>query len=416
MTSEPPPSISSAPTAAAATVPGEASLASESWTRFRSNRMAMAGLWIVGLMFAVAIFAPFIASNRPYYMVALKRSLAPAAAPAEPGKPEPPRTVVMTKVASFPLLHGLTKEDLRWLMYPAAGLAVWLFRRRLTARTGFIAVTAAVAIIEITVAQHKEVMDWTNYRAIAAQTKWMPPIPYGPLEQESPQYEPPGNTNWMGTDDLGRDILSRLIHATRISMTVGFVATSISITLGVLVGALAGYYRGWVDIGLSRVIEVMECFPTMFLILAVLAFLTPSLFTLMAVMGLTSWTGTARLVRGEFLRLSELPFALAARALGAGDRRIILGHILPNAMGPVLVAATFGIASAILVESSLSFLGMGVQPPTPTWGDMLSKARSGVISTWWLAVFPGIMIFISITAYNLVGQGIRDATDPRLRE
>lgn len=225
----------------------------------------------------------------------------------------------------------------------------------------------------------------------------------------------PSNLHWMGTDEQGRDVFSRMIYGTRISLSVGFVAVALYVAIGILLGALAGYFGGWVDLVVSRAIEVMICFPTFFLILAVLAFVGPSLLNIMIVIGLTSWPGIARLMRGEFLKLRGQDFVLAERVLGASPWRIIFRHILPNGLAPVLVSATFGVASAILVESGLSFLGFGVQPPTPSWGEILSQSRDFMDIAWWLALFPGAAIFLTVTAYNLVGEGLRDAIDPRLK-
>jgi peptide/nickel transport system permease protein len=195
------------------------------------------------------------------------------------------------------------------------------------------------------------------------------------------------------------------------------VSQSISLLVGVTLGGLAGFYRGWLDIAVCRFIEVMDCFPPLLLILVAVSIFESqnNMFYIMAVIGLTYWTGTARLVRGEFLRLGGQPFALAARAVGASDARVILRHLLPNALGPILVAGTFGVASAILIESSLSFLGFGMQAPTPSWGDILSQARSYIDFAWWLAFFPGVAILVTIMSYNFVGEGLRDAVDPRLR-
>lgn len=226
---------------------------------------------------------------------------------------------------------------------------------------------------------------------------------------------PPSVAHPFGTDEEGRDVLSRMLHGTRISLSVGFVAVAIYVAIGILLGALAGYFGGWVDIVLSRAIEIMICFPTFFLILAVLAFVGPSLYNIMIVIGLTSWPGIARLVRGEFFRLRKQDFVLAGKVGGAGAGRLIFRHILPNSLAPVFVSATFGVASAILIESSLSFLGFGVQPPTPSWGEVLSQSRDFMDFAWWLALFPGLAIFVSITAYNLVGEGLRDAIDPRMK-
>jgi peptide/nickel transport system permease protein len=183
--------------------------------------------------------------------------------------------------------------------------------------------------------------------------------------------------------------------------------------IGVIVGAIAGYYGGWVDIALSRIIEIVICFPTFFLILTILALVGPSLFNVMVVIGITGWTGIARIVRAEFLRLREMDFVIASRALGAKDRWIIFRHILPNALAPVLVSATFGIASTILIESSLSFLGFGVQPPTPSWGEILSQSRDYMDFAWWLTAIPGCAIFLTITAYNISGEAFQDAIDPQ---
>lgn len=228
--------------------------------------------------------------------------------------------------------------------------------------------------------------------------------------------EAPSSLHWLGTDDQGRDLLSRLIWGSRVSLSVGFVAVGIYLLIGILLGALAGYYGGWIDLLISRAIEVMLCFPTFFLILAVLAFLGPSLYNIMIVIGVTQWTGVARLVRGEFLKLRRQEFVRSAQATGASDARIIFRHILPNALAPVWVAATFGIASAILTESGLSFLGFGVPPQVPSWGAILSQGQNYTDIAWWLTLIPGFAIFITITAYNLVGEGLRDAMDPRLKD
>jgi len=226
---------------------------------------------------------------------------------------------------------------------------------------------------------------------------------------------PPSAVHLFGTDEEGRDVLARMIFGTRISLSVGFIAVALYVVIGMILGALAGYFGGWIDIFISRLIEVVICFPTFFLILTVLAFIGPSLFNIMVVIGLTSWPGIARLMRGEFLKLRSQDFVLSGRVSGASTSRLIFRHILPNSLAPILVSATFGVASAILVESSLSFLGFGVQPPSPSWGEILSQSRDFMDIAWWLALFPGIAIFISITAYNLVGEGLRDAFDPRMK-
>ncbi len=227
---------------------------------------------------------------------------------------------------------------------------------------------------------------------------------------------PPSMEHPFGTDDLGREVLVRMLYGARISLLVGFVAVGISTLIGIVLGSLAGYYGGWLDALVMRFVDIMLCFPTFFLILAVIAFLDPSIWNIMIVIGLTSWMGVARLIRAEFLSLRQRDFVLAAQALGASDLRLIFRHILPNAMSPVIVSATLGVAGAILTESALSFLGIGVQPPTPSWGNMLIIGKQTLGSAWWLSVFPGLAILITVLGYNLLGEGIRDALDPRLKE
>lgn len=225
--------------------------------------------------------------------------------------------------------------------------------------------------------------------------------------------QPPSWQHWFGTDELGRDVLARVLFGARISLKVGFVAVGIAVLLGTVIGLFAGYYGGWLDAVLMRLVDIMLCFPSFFLILAVIAFLQPSIWIIMAVIGLTGWMGVARLVRAEVLTIREMEYIQAARCIGCSDLRIILRHILPNALSPVLVAATLGVAGAILTESALSFLGIGVQPPTPSWGNILTSGKDYIEFAWWLSLFPGLAILITVLAYNLLGEGIRDALDPR---
>jgi peptide/nickel transport system permease protein len=250
---------------------------------------------------------------------------------------------------------------------------------------------------------------------IALLAPWVSPHDPTDIDHEHILSRPDPH-HWFGTDRLGRDILSRVIWGSRISLLVGFVAVGIATFIGILIGALAGYYGRWVDGLIMRFVDLMLCFPTFFLILAVIAFLEPSIWNIMVVIGLTGWMGVARLVRAEFLSLKEREFVLSARALGASDLRIIFRHILPNALAPVLVSATLGVAGAILTESALSFLGIGIQPPTPSWGNILTAGKDNLEIAWWLSFFPGLAILITVLGYNLLGEGIRDALDPRLRQ
>jgi peptide/nickel transport system permease protein len=324
------------------------------WRRLRGDRFAMIGLWTVLVLFLVSYFAPVIANNKPIIMTWEERLYFPA----------------VMELAPF-----------KWIVkYPAL-------------RT----------------------LDFSMVKYDDSVTLVMTPIPYSPYETNlSEKFRPPSHKHWMGTDNLGRDVCSRLIHGAGISLKIGFVAVGIALIIGIMAGALAGYYGGVMDILISRLIEVVMCFPFFFLILSVIAFLPPSIYNIMLVIGITRWTGIARYSRGEFMRLKNQEFTEAARALGATDRKIIFRHILPNSLTPVLVSATFGVANAILIEAALSFLGFGIQPPMASWGGILSLAKQYIEVAWWLALFPGLAIFLTVTSYNILGEGLRDASDPRL--
>jgi peptide/nickel transport system permease protein len=319
----------------------------------RRDRYAMAGLWVIGTMFALSYLAPIIANNKPIVMQWNDRLVFPAVAELFP-------------LRYFVHYHELANLDFDTIKHDPA-----------------------VALV-------------------------MPPIRYSPVATSlDERLQPPSRRHWLGTDELGRDVVARIVHGAGISLKVGLVATCIALAIGLTLGALAGYYGGVTDILLSRLIEIVTCFPFTFLILSVIAFLPPSIYYIMIVIGITRWTDLARYARGEFMRLKSREFAEAAKALGASDAKIIVRHILPNSLAPVLVTATFGIANAILIEAALSFLGLGTQPPTPSWGGILASAREQDFA-WWLTTFPGLAIFIVVTAYNLLGEGLRDASDPRV--
>jgi peptide/nickel transport system permease protein len=267
---------------------------------------------------------------------------------------------------------------------------------------------------------HKELMgmDFSDHNEIKAIADFaiFPPIKYSPTENDLLSVlSSPDQNHYFGTDDRGRDVLSRMIHGAKISLSIGFVAVGIAFIIGIILGGIAGYYGGRTDFIISRLFEIMITFPVFFLILTILAFRDPSIYNIMIVIGATGWTGIARLVRGDFLKIRNYDYINAQKALGANDIRIMFLHILPNALAPVLVAATFGIAGAILTESALSFLGFGVPPPTPSWGDVLSQSKKYVDFAWWLVIFPGLAIFLTVTSFNLVGEGFRNALDPKLR-
>ena len=323
------------------------------WRELRRRTRAVFGRWVSGVLAVLALFADGIANDKPYYLKLEGRSYFPIA-----------------------IDYGV------WL-----GLRSWpeeLQNQRFSA-----------------LAQNAESAIW-------------PPIPYSASVPDisGDVFEPPSSAHWLGTDGLGRDVAAGLIHGIRISLTIGLVVVAIQATIGIALGGIAGYYGGVIDLALSRLIELMLAIPTFFLLITVAALFPPSIYLIMVILGLTGWVGIARLIRSEFLRVRAMDYVAAAAAMGASDARIIVRHVLPNAIAPVLVSMSFGVASAVLLESGLSFLGIGVPAQMVTWGSILAVAQSNT-SAWWLAVFPGAAIFLTVTAYNLLGDGLRDALDPR---
>lgn len=334
----------------------QASQARLIWRRFARGRLNVAALGVVFVFALLAVFADFLASDMPIVLhLDGKTHVLPNLA-SETSRP--------------PELRRLDPEGLWDAMDPD---------------------------------------DWAIF----------PPVRRGPYAVDLlARLEPPSSRHWLGTDAIGRDVLARIVHGTRISLSVGVVAVGLYVFIGIVLGALAGFYGGKIDLVVSRLIEVKMVFPTFFLILTIMGIVErPTIWHLMLVIGFTGWPGVARLIRGEILRVRELDYIAAVRALGGTDTRVIMRHVIPNSIGPVFVAATFGLAGAILVESSLSFLGFGTPPPTASWGELLTQAYEHAITSgaWWLTIFPGLAIFFTVTAYNLVGEGLRDAMDPRLR-
>jgi peptide/nickel transport system permease protein len=276
------------------------------------------------------------------------------------------------------------------------------------------------------------VKDARSYRRILSTETFqkrgfalLAPIPYGENEniiadaRQAPTWRVAAadrttrRWHWLGTDTNGRDVLARMIYGARVSIFIGVVAVGLYTLIGVVLGALAGYYGGWADLLISRLIEFVICFPVLMVILAVQAFLAPSLLNLVLALALMWWTGVARLQRAEFLRLVNLDFVQSVRALGGSDFRIIALHMLPNGLAPILVMISFGVAGSIVVESALSYLGFGVPQPMASWGDLLNNGRNDVRGLWWLTIFPGLAIFVTVTCFNLVGEAVRDALDPK---
>jgi peptide/nickel transport system permease protein len=342
----------------------------EAWRRYRRRPLAMAALAFVGSLVFVAIFAPAIAGTKPVLCHYKGRIYAPCLGYFD--RRLEPAIFSKDKFRGTYPRNLAEKDPDSWAIWPL------VFQ--------------------------------DPYRSVRAD-EW-PGRPENPaMDQGRPSW-----TNLFGTDQAGVDVLAKMVHGTTVALLVGFVSMGIAGTIGIVVGAIGGYFGGWIDMLTSRVTEIVMCVPTLVLILAILAIIEkPTIWHTMAIIGMTGWTGIARLTRGEFLRLKGSEYVTAARAAGAGPGRIILRHILPNALAPILVPITFGIASAILTESGLSFLGFGPPPPSASWGSILNGARSN-LGMWWLVLFPGTAIFLTVLAYNLIGEGLQEATDPRLRE
>ena len=342
----------------------------EAWRRYRRRPLAMAALAFVGLLLLVAALAPAIAGTKPVLCRYKGRLYAPCLGYFN--RQWEPAVFTKDRFRGTYPQNLKDKDPESWAIWPL------VFQ--------------------------------DPFRAVR-ENEW-PGRPENPAKDEGR----PSRTNLFGTDQAGVDVFAKMVHGTTVALLVGFVSMGIAGTIGIVVGALGGYFGGWVDTLTSRVTEIVMCIPTLVLILAIIAILEkPTIWHTMAILGATGWTGIARLTRGEFLRLKGSEFVMAARAAGAGPLRIMFRHILPNALAPVLVPITFGIASAILTESGLSFLGFGPPPPTASWGSLLNDARSN-LSMWWLVLFPGVAIFLTVLSYNLIGEGLQEATDPRLRE
>ncbi len=322
------------------------------WRQFRRNPIALSGFYVVCVLLFIALFADFLANDKPYYLNYRGKTY-------------------------FPIFRSYVV---------ALGLGQW----------------------------PPELLN-VDFRRLRDADGVFPPTPYRPtnIDLFAP-YETPSPHHWLGTDRLGRDITAGMIHGSRISLSIGFVAVGIAVIIGVIVGALAGYFGSWVDLVISRLFEIMLSIPTFFLLITVAALFPPSIFLTMTIIGLTSWVGIGRFTRNEFLKIRNLDYVTAAIALGVSNRIVMFRHILPNSLAPVIVSVVLGIAGAILVESGLSFLGIGVPAELVTWGSILHEGSSATFA-WWLAVFPGAAIFITVLAYYLVGEGLREVLDPRLR-
>jgi peptide/nickel transport system permease protein len=325
-------------------------------------------------------------------------------------------------VFSLVWTHLLIAADVALLLWLV--LRAGLPRRALTVTLSCLAaVTLLLVVFPVTKPVTAVYEEFREAQAAGmVQVVVRPPLPYSASDRLRDQFDPdrphpraPSKQNWLGTEQNGADVLSRMIHACRIAMAIGFIATGIAVVIGSIVGGLMGYFVGWVDLLGMRVVEIFGSVPTIYLLLAFVAFFERNLYMMMVIIGLTTWVGDARFVRAEFLKLRNQDFVHAARAAGLPLPSILFRHMLPNAMAPLLVAASFGVASAILYESTLSFLGLGLVDD-PSWGQLLNQAVSAAGKfDWWLATFPGLAIFLTVFAYNLIGEALRDALDPKLK-
>jgi peptide/nickel transport system permease protein len=364
---------------------------------------ARIGLAWIAIVAFCAVFAPFLANSRPIL-------------------------IKMDGQWSSPLVQYLTMADVTLLALVLAAAVILPVRRAsLQQRVLLIAaVTVLSLVLGMVFVQPPRVVAHEQWREAeeAGQVEWVlrTPIPYSPTDRLRDQFEldrphpwAPATQHLLGTDRNGADILSQIIHASRIALAIGFIATGIAAIIGVIIGGLMGYFSGWVDLVGMRLVEIFGSIPTIYLLLAFVAFFGRDLYLMMVIIGLVSWTGDARFIRAEFLKLRGQDFVHAAVATGLPLWRVLYRHILPNAMAPLLVSASFGVASAILFESTLSFLGLGLID-APSWGALLNQAvRAGGGFHWWLAIFPGLLIFLTVFSYNLVGESVRDAIDPHTR-
>lgn len=379
------------------------------WREFAKNRLNLICLASIIILFVIAVLAPFLANDKPF-------------------------VIRIDGELHFPLFKDLNASDYSVFLAAIVGVVQLLLiyrnhrrvdpsvRGQIFWRQIFInlaIILTGTVLLFIFVPRR---LDATDYKSMIASGRAgdaiFAPVPYGYGRTDlKVREQPPNRRHWLGTDDVGSDVLCRLIHGSRISLSVGFVAVGISSIIGIIVGAILGYFGGKIDFIGMRLVEIMMAVPTFFLIITIVAFFPRSLLNIMIIIGITSWTEDARFIRAEFFKLRKQDFVQAAISLGLPLRSILFRHMLPNGIAPVLVNATFGIAGAIFIEAALSFLGFGVAPPTPSWGQILSL---GVSTTgrflWWLTVFPGFAIFFTVLAYNLVGEALRDAIDPRLRK
>ena len=380
---------------------------SEGIERFRKDKLAKYGLLGMILIIAVAIFAPLLANGRPFIIYRSGSISSPMLRYLfAPDSSE----IIVEQFFNYLLLFS-----------PIAALLIALSKRKIKYLKSAALLTAVLLLIPFALTKPRlDKTDWRKQTENLKQGEFaiFAPVPYGPTENVASPYQPPSIQHYFGTDKIGRDVLSRMVYGSRVSLAVGIFATGITIIIGIIIGLISGYFGGKTDFFIMRIVEIVICFPTFLLLLILMSIMMDmkfhqSILIVIAVIGLTGWTGLTRLIRGETLKLRALPFVQACESLAIPTWRIMLFHLLPNLVGIIMISFTFGIAGAILAESSLSFLGFGVQDPTASWGELLRQSFENPKAYWHLTLFPGLALFIAVLSFNFAGEGLRKTLDPK---
>lgn len=378
------------------------------WNRFRSNGLAVLGLSGICFMILIAFASPLLANGRPFIAYVNGSFSSPALffmfAPET-------LEVLVEKVFNYLLL------------FLPMFVLIFLFTKKCSGKIRYSLIVLVAICLSCPFFMFEKKLDKTDWRTLNANLQKgefmiFAPIPYGPFEDTGSPYEKPSAKHLFGTDQIGRDLMARMIYGTRVSLAVGIMATAIATVIGIIVGLIAGYLGGRLDLIIMRIVEIIICFPTFLLLLILMAVMMDrkyeqSILLIILVIGITDWTGLSRLVRGEVLKQRAMPYILSCESIGLPVWRIMLFHLLPNITGPILVTLTFSVAGAILAESSLSFLGFGVQEPMASWGELLKEAFANPFNYWHLTLWPGMALFLSLCAFNFTGEGLRKVFDPK---
>jgi peptide/nickel transport system permease protein len=388
--------------------PEKKSFTGMSWRAFCSDFTSVIGLAGILLILILAIYAPLIANRRPLLVWG-----------GTEGFSMPFLYYLFAPDGSEKLIAKLFNFAMFFLPL-AAIIAFFLWHKRKARNIALLILAVLLAVPFLTIRPKLDRTDWKQMRDDGEVKAVFTPVPYGPFEQATSPYKKPCPQHWMGGDQIGRDVLSRMLYGARVSLAVGLLATSLVLVIGTSVGLSAGYFGGRFDLVSMRIVEIIICFPTFLLLLILMSIFKDmkfqqSILIVIGVIGLTGWTGLSRLVRGETLSTRSLPYILSCESAGMSVPRILFVHLLPNISGPILVSFTFGVAGAILAESGLSFLGFGVQSPTASWGGLLRQAFADPFAYWHLTLWPGLALFITVCSFNFTGEGLRCVLDPRSR-